>query len=370
MRSWPHARRASLGRGNRTEIGDNLSRLGFGKIRRRHRRTGNAVANDLNQILIGRRAPEYAAAEVDARDLVAVRTVTVGARVPEHSPAIVDIGRRVVLRPGGKPGNARQQRAHDQHERAEASVDIGCPHIGNPRMSAHLTPFGHRSGCSVHVYGFPQMALSFRYRRYRYRWRRRRRACHCHLHPPHERPSNRAACRWREAAWREDSRQRRRALQRHERGRLGHRLLGRPPGNRSPCPSRVPRARHHRVFSRHRRRTARGSRRQTVPGQPALARRSLCAHERNRPRRRDARRRHARARHHARRGRISDRHQSRQHSRGSRRPRGRRPVAAEERERRHGLRDRAAASATQSCRRLPRSRRCCWPAAPIRCIAS
>src|SRR5204862_1398328 len=88
----------------------------------------------------GLRAPEYAAAKVDARDFVAVGPVTVRARIPENPSAIVDIGRGVVLRPGESLGTARQERA-DENKDTDLCVNVRSAHSGNPRMSAHLTPF-------------------------------------------------------------------------------------------------------------------------------------------------------------------------------------------------------------------------------------
>ena len=41
--------------------------------------------------MIGERTPELTTAEIDARDLVAIRAVTVGAGIPESATTVFDI---------------------------------------------------------------------------------------------------------------------------------------------------------------------------------------------------------------------------------------------------------------------------------------
>src|SRR4051794_19956288 len=82
---------AALAGGDRPQVGDDLLGLRGGKVARGHRRAGNAFADDLHEILIRFRSAEYAAAQIDARDLVAVRPVAVRAGIPEHPSAVLDI---------------------------------------------------------------------------------------------------------------------------------------------------------------------------------------------------------------------------------------------------------------------------------------
>ena len=170
-----------------------------------------------------------------------------------------------------------------------------------------------------------------------------------------------SAARRRAQTWREDPRQRRDALQRHQ--RIGHRarLLGRTPDDRPPRPARVPGGRHGRVLPRHRRR--RCTKKPTASCFPTRNRArdvldALLA--RSRGAWRDVARRSPRAR---RRGDdglfIVETDRRRLHAPGpscsppaaARCPR---PAATA-----RGLRHRASASATPSCPRRRRSCRSC-----------
>jgi hypothetical protein len=99
----PAARRIAGGRttgsgfGDRPQVGDDPRRLFFGEIVGRHRRSRDAVPDDSNQVLIGRRATKLATAQIDAGNFVSVWAVTVRTAILEDAPTIVDVGSRVVL---------------------------------------------------------------------------------------------------------------------------------------------------------------------------------------------------------------------------------------------------------------------------------
>ena len=151
------------------------------------------------------------------------------------------------------------------------------------------------------------------------------------------------AARRRARARRQDPRQRRIALQRHQHDGHRARFLGRQAVGDPPRAARLSGRRHRRVLPRDRRQPARGSRRQAVSRHQSRARRARRAAARER--RVGA---HARAPDIAcrrRRSRPTDGGFRIDTDRGAiaragGRPRDRRPVAAEERQRRRRLRDR------------------------------
>src|SRR5262245_36504960 len=107
--------------GERPEIGDDLHRLRFGDIVRRHRGVRDAATNDADQFLVRQRSTELTTPEIDARNLVAVGPVAVCAGVPEGTAPIFDIESCGVL---SEKGAARGKMAgRDEHENRE-----GGPH--------------------------------------------------------------------------------------------------------------------------------------------------------------------------------------------------------------------------------------------------
>jgi hypothetical protein len=93
-------RPAGLGRGERAEVRDDALGLLVGHVRRRHGRPGHALADDRNEILVGLRGLELTAPEIDAGNLIAVRTVAIGAALSEDASAIFDVRSCLVL--GGR----------------------------------------------------------------------------------------------------------------------------------------------------------------------------------------------------------------------------------------------------------------------------
>jgi hypothetical protein len=71
--------------------------LCLGHIGRRHRRAGNSVADDFDEIAIGSGAAKYTSAKIDPGNLIAIRPVAVRACVAEHLAAVIDVLRGLVL---------------------------------------------------------------------------------------------------------------------------------------------------------------------------------------------------------------------------------------------------------------------------------
>jgi hypothetical protein len=106
-RSRP-TRLKSGGCGQRAQIRDDLQRLRLGHgRRRRHRRVRDTAHDDSGYLVVGIRPAKQAAAEIDARDEVAVGAVARRARTLIGARAVLDVECRRVLRARREPG--RQQ---------------------------------------------------------------------------------------------------------------------------------------------------------------------------------------------------------------------------------------------------------------------
>ena len=88
---------ASPGTRERAQVRDDGASLELGVISRRHGGAGNPCSNDLNEVVVRRSAPEFAVAEIDARNQIPFRAMAAHAVAAEKPPAVFNIRRSVAV---------------------------------------------------------------------------------------------------------------------------------------------------------------------------------------------------------------------------------------------------------------------------------
>ena len=136
-------------------------------------------------------------------------------------------------------GDHRKVRRTDEANRTVQRVRRDFDRAGKRGGGIH--PRGKRVGDECGINCTPDF-------RCRHRRRRRGRPGGRDLHAASSPQRLRCPRRRREPSGRENSRQRRRALQRHQHDRHGRGLLGRTPHRHPACAARLSRRRHHRVL--------------------------------------------------------------------------------------------------------------------------